>query len=373
MASLTMGVASCSSEEETAIATSRPIAFVPSLTSFTFPTTRGEAVTKDNYATKMASVGVWGFYASGATGKDVTAGSMYVGYTSSTGIELANSNGVYDYANSADIKNWPATTAPLDFYAIHPYDAADTGEETVKPTITGDSQSVYFVNDGYPSYGGECLTDLMYATASGLTADSYNGTVPLEFRHALSQLTFRGVLADETLSVECEQISINNIGCEGTLSLSSGTWSGIDNITYYLTPQTKKSIASTTDTVTLIGDDHAFMLIPQTLTPWTTTSSNPVPITTADSNKQCYLSMSCKIKKDGEYVVGSDDEYGKVYMPFGTELGKMLEMGKKYEITLCFGLGYNEQGEKIEPSTTGPITYTVSVKDWSTTSVLITM
>lgn len=93
-------------------------------------------------------------------------------------------------------------------------------------------------------------------------------------------------------------------------------------------------------------------LIPQELKKWDTSHN----ITTANTNKEGYLSIECKIKIDGFYKLGSDTEYKTLYVPFGAN----WKPGVRYVYTLVFGGGYDADGNTILQ----PINFEPSVEEW---------
>ena len=98
--------------------------------------------------------------------------------------------------------------------------------------------------------------------------------------------------------------------------------------------------------------DGPMLLIPQELKKWDTTHS----ITQANTNKEGYLEITCKIKQNGVYLFGDDNTYKTLYVPFGAT----WEPGKRYIYTLIFGGGYNAQGQSILQ----PINFTTEVDAW---------
>ena len=37
------------------------------------------------------------------------------------GVEIKYNNGKWDYVNTGDLKYWPGTVTPLNFYAVNPF------------------------------------------------------------------------------------------------------------------------------------------------------------------------------------------------------------------------------------------------------------
>ena len=95
-------------------------------------------------------------------------------------------------------------------------------------------------------------------------------------------------------------------------------------------------------------------LIPQKLTAWDTSHNKDE----ADTKKQSYLSIECKISIGDVYYSGSKSDYGTLYVPFGAD----WEPGKRYVYTLIFGGGYDADGNTILQ----PINFDARVEEWPT-------
>lgn len=103
-----------------------------------------------------------------------------------------------------------------------------------------------------------------------------------------------------------------------------------------------------------ISSSKPMFLIPQQLNKWDTSHK----IEVANTNKESYLSIECKIKIGDFYKLGSDaaDGYGTLYVPFSAN----WEPGKRYVYTLIFGGGYDADGNTILQ----PINFDASVGEW---------
>lgn len=308
---------------------------------------RGTAVTTANLTTKAPNFKVWAYLNAAPT-------TEYV-----KGVEISYQSSSWEYTNAADLAYWPSES--LDFYAINPAtnDAVTPGITTTDKTLT------YTVPDNGRTSNANQI-DLMYAVDKG---QSKIARVPLYFKHALSQIVFKGQTISNTLEVEVEKITIANVKGTGTFTLpdattaagsTAGTWALSGEADQKYTNATNTT-AVTTTVQELSLADGAYLILPQKATKWTTTPTTAVTIATADTNHECYLVLSVKIKQSGVYLVGSDSAYGTVYVPFG---GEDWAPSKKYIYTLKFGGGYDQDGKPILQ----PILYDCTVEDWADVS-----
>ena len=107
----------------------------------------------------------------------------------------------------------------------------------------------------------------------------------------------------------------------------------------------------------LTKSDGVLLVLPQTAMKWTTTEASAVPISTAETNNQCYLEIDLKLSQNGVLLIGDASNYGKVYVPFG---GMAWEAGKKYIYTLNFGGGYKDDGTVMLT----PMKFLPTVEEW---------
>ncbi len=96
--------------------------------------------------------------------------------------------------------------------------------------------------------------------------------------------------------------------------------------------------------------------IPQELTAWKVSEEATNTKIRADGAHQCYLSIACKIRQSGAYLLGSASEYKTIYVPFGDT----WEQGKRHIYTLIFGGGYTDQGEAV----LNPIQFDAETTGW---------
>ena len=218
--------------------------------------------------------------------------------------------------------------------------------------------------------------DVMIASALNQTSATNNKTVALQFKHALSQIVFQGILSSDKIRVEIGGLTIKNIANAGVIGFKAGTQEiGVTadktNVADYSIGLSNQTMVSSTSRLSeFTAEDGALIIMPQTLTGWTTTSSVPVTTAQADSKKQTYLSISCKIKSGDTYLVGSSTAFGNVYVPFSAS----FLPGKKYVYTLIFGENASSSGQSqgAFDANGNPILQTIqfsaNVQDWSVIS-----
>ena len=143
----------------------------------------------------------------------------------------------------------------------------------------------------------------------------------------------------------------------------TGSWSDLDDLPsgvsdlYNLTVVQNANITVNSNTeATDITTNTPMLNRPQTLTAWNVSETATKTTTQANEAKQCYLSISCKIRQNGVYLLGSADSYGTIYVPFGDT----WEQGKRHIYTLIFGGGYDDQGEAV----LNPIQFNAETTEW---------
>ena len=276
------------------------------------------------------------------------------------GVKIVYKNGKWDYDDANDLRYWP--TEALDFYAFNPGTVSEDMIVFYSWEATKDVQKIsYTCMDEYGSGTTHANYDVMYAMAKGQTKDSNNGVVKFNFKHILSQVVFKAKTEYENMQVNIKEIKIHNIKFSGVFTLPAtaeemGSWSVNDvNAPKFGVVQNANIEVNGNATATDISTDTPMLNIPQTLTAWTVSAPNKSKLE-ADNAKQCYLEIACKIQQSGAYLLGSADNYGTIYVPFGAT----WEPGKRYIYTLIFGGGYNDQGEAV----LNPIRFEAETTGW---------
>lgn len=274
------------------------------------------------------------------------------------GVNILYSGGKWDYYDHDNLKYWP--TNALNFYAVSPVLADGTYSwqiSNLKKEIT------VLTSDEYAAEHNPKNVDVMYAISKNQTKTPSNGgTVQMQFRHILSQVAFKARTETTNMEVKIEGIKIYNFNFSGTFSLpvtdeapTKDNWNPTTYTTTGFTVVKGKSI-DVENTETPISMDQPMLFIPQELKKWDTTAASPKTTAQAKIDKESYLEISCKIKLDGSYMLGSDEAYGKLYVPFGAD----WQPGMRYIYTLVFGGGYDENGNSILT----PINFTADTKEW---------
>lgn len=301
-----------------------------------------------NYKTQVKDFKVWGFFT------DSTV--YYLGAEGTGGIYITHTSGQdnWDYKTATDVVNWPTDlTKTLDFYAVTPSDNDNyvfSGQTLTYTVPTDQSKQV----------------DLMVARAAKQTKSTANGKVGLAFQHQLSQIVFQGTTLSSNMSVEIKGITIHNVRNNMAIAFAgTATQPAAALSNYAVGLATSKTLNSTTQTVSLTDNNGTLLLVPQTLTPW----ADGTTIAAADGAKQAYLEIECKVTSKTSsgttYLIGSATAYGKTYIP----INATWTAGQKYTYTLKFG-GKNTAGGGVGKDDKGtvqttPITFTVSVSDWT--------
>ena len=213
---------------------------------------------------------------------------------------------------------WPKT-GNVTFYAFAPASNGSVVFNTTSKTLTYTA----------PAAQGS-QQDVIYATAT--KSRPTDGKVALVFKHATAALSVSWSRASDlpsTTTVSVSNVKVCNVKQTGTLSFGSGMTAGGSNISSDL------------------GTSGLMMVAPQATSPWTSGAFT--------SSSGSYLAVSCKVKANGSYVVGSASADGTVYYP----LSQALTAGRATTVNLVFGtkqsdgsrtFGYNANGTRVSQS-----------------------
>lgn len=284
---------------------------------------------------------------------------------------------------TASMYYWPGYQ--LAFFAYAP----QTPGGTVGITNTGKK-----ITDFSPAQTVADQKDVVIAYNTGTRAANEGSGVPLNFKHALSQIEVKAKCSNAQIKVEILGVRIVNVAAKANftfpeaetntayvLNQSQWTdWSEKDQGTandYYIKGTTPVTLTS--DAQSIMFGDNNFMLIPQQLTKWDGTAA-----TTG-----AYLSVLCRISSvnNGNATLlypqptATDAKEGK-YAFSAVGIDTNWEPGKKYIYTLNFCANGGGAGEgDPNPDTSSPvdptpginpgdpilgdpIKFTVTVDDW---------
>lgn len=298
---------------------------------------------------------------------DGTDGAFFMGDKTNTigrtGVNISyTEESKWHYTTGSDLKYWP--TNPLNFYAVNPAENVDASIPYSWEITANTKQITYhIINEN----NGNSNVDVMYAIAKDQTKSINSGTVKLKFHHILSQVAFRAKTNSDGMQVDIKEIQIKNIKTGGIFNLpddaetkpTRSDWElgATDKYTAYTLISKADDapiVVNSTSTAKDITIDNPMLFAPQPLTAWNTTLHKKIG--DADNSDESYLIISCKIKTNDLYNLGSDTEYKTLYVPFGAD----WQPGKRYVYTLVFGGGYDTDGNAILQ----PINFEPEVKDW---------
>ncbi len=311
-----------------------------------------------------------------------TTGALFMGNQSNEyshdGVDIIynKENKEWDYKNLADLAYWP--TNRLDFYAVSPATFDSNLSTNLTWLIHSDEQKIsYSTIDEFNNKENSKNLDVMYAVAKNQAKGTNSGIVKLNFKHTLSQVLFRALVQDKSMEVTIKEMKVHNFVHGGTFTIPEGepaqsNWSGTTPwVGAYTVKKAGTDITvSTTDEkepIWISSVTDPMLFIPQQLTAWSTTPENAVPKDTGNDNGQSYLEIEMKLTQNRQYLIGSEGEYKKIYVPFtnvDTNNVTGWEPGKRYIYTLKFGGGYDDQGKPILT----PIKFNAEVTNWSDAS-----
>lgn len=316
---------------------------------------RADVINNSNL--KDYSFKVYAFTRNSTDGSD---GALFMG-TKDTGsghggIKISHNGTKWNYADLNNLKYWP--TNALNFYAVSPVPKSDDYPFFSWQISQTEKKISYFSSDEYGSESSP-YTDVMYAIATNKS--KADGTVHLKFKHITSQIVFMAKKQLANMNVEIKSIKLYNLEASGVFTIpTNGTDPQQKSWSYNSSLYSKSGLAVIKDATKNVGTDATdislskpMFLIPQKLTAWDTSHD----INTANTNKQSYLSIECKISIDGSNIIDTETTGEKLYVPFEAD----WQPGKRYLYTLIFGGGYTDQGKPILT----PINFTAETDNWN--------
>lgn len=366
---------SCSNDDE--VAGGSPVSPQSSPISYNFgfngKATRGLGLVNADAAdeNKIPNMLVWAYYAPNATG--VNPGDQYIG-SGDEGIIVTNRGGGVWKEEAQYTAYWPAETATLNFQAIAPAsDPSFTVSNNVANSLAHMVATVTVPEDN------SLQKDILMANKDKAYESETGRKVLLNFKHVLSQVRFSVKTASEQVSGVIEDIALCNIKKTGTVGYHAaddvadgenawkkvvlGTTVSDEVVASYsigIVDDGSFDAAQYNTAKEMTKVDGSLLMLPQTTVKWTTADGSAVKIADANTAKNTYIKIYCKIKNGNTYLVGSDESFGNVYIPFEAN----WEMGKKYIYTINIGTGkggFDENGKPLVQ----PISYSVAVADWT--------
>ena len=328
---------------------------------------------------------VWAFDATKETAISTAADFFMGGPTAG----LAHTwNGTNSYYKAAADYFWPEYN--LNFVALTPQSgggigtigisqAAKVGDDLQKPVMTVDVD-IPLTTESEGVYGSDTQKDIMIASIEN-QAPLTSGNASLTFKHALSQLVFKGVIDHETTihKAVVKSIKLVNVASDGTITYTAATDAFSAAINGEGAGQTKTYAANIVNsTVTKLdnntdgpestvladaisgqadnadGRDYQLMILPQTSVTCTgVTNAVNVSQKTAPTAGTYFL-VNADLYANGDNVNKVISSATNVYIPLEDTT---WAPGTKYTYTLKFG-----------DNLMHPITFEASIADWTNAS-----
>lgn len=351
-----IGLSSCSQDETNAVNRSESINFHPTLGA----STRGAVTTLSN----LSPFKVTAFKTSGGANLFENA-------------EVKQTGGKWEMT---DPQTWPGNEE-VKFFAYAPANLPAGASVYIN---SGTQKIFSYVTPQKVSD----QKDIVVAHNTGSRTTSASG-VALNFKHILSQIEVKAKCSDPTVTIKvqgvkvCQVKSAANFTFPTSPTTASGPLAGWDapNAPASFSARLSAPVTLTASEQNITGTEN-FMLLPQTLTPWSG----------AASPNGAYLAVLCQITKNGTQIYPpASGKYGYS----AVKIDSAWEAGKKYIYALNFcspggGAGnidpiptdpVNPTDPTIDPNPgTGgdpvlgnPITFTVTVEDWTAGSTEIGM
>ena len=301
--------------------------------------------------------------------------------------ENVTGGGSWEYITQSDLKFWPSS-GTMQFFAYFPFSDNATFSESISEN--GTVMTIPNLT---------CNHDVLFASTNSL---SYQERVPLTFYHAFSKIESLNVeikggnVESAGGSIEIQKVEFINTSTSGSVLVDN---SGIASYTAASPNVTlskdftssTKTVNSTSKTAELINNtDKAEGYIFATNSSssatnnvkgtekslWNGTKEVLNNSTLSNGNFAC-LKLTCRVKDNTHYLVGSDSSFGDMYIPLtGTDSNHSeitsFIAGKRYKYNIVWehNVGFTDAGDPILK----PILFNVSsVTGWDDVTVTITL
>ena len=344
------------------------------------PTTRGYAAADGDVQT--SGISVWAFNATTETAINNSTGTYFMGGYSAG---LAHTwDGSNNWFKAASDYFWPEYN--LNFVALTPQSgggigaitcsqAAAAGDPAVpsKPVMTV-AIDVPLTTESSGTYGADTQKDIMIASIEDQTPLS-TGSAALTFKHALSQIVFKGGVDGQTTihKAVVKSIKLVNVASDGTITYTAASDAfasgslGDQDKTYAANivnaevtasignadpanDETPNAITGQADNAD--GRDYQLMIMPQTSVTCEGVGAQGVNVSQKDApTAGTYLLVNADLYANGDNVNKVISNTTNVYIPLESTT---WEPGYKYTYLLKFG-----------DNLLHPITFTATVAAWT--------
>ena len=301
--------------------------------------------------------------------------------------ENVTGGGSWEYITQSDLKFWPSS-GTMQFFAYFPFSDNATFSESISEN--GTVMTIPNLT---------CNHDVLFASTNSL---SYQERVPLTFYHAFSKIESLNVeikggnVESAGGSIEIQKVEFINTSTSGSVLVDN---SGIASYTVASTNVTlskdftssTKTVNSTSKTAELInntGKAEGYIFATNSSSSetnsvkgtgnslWNGTKEVLNNSTLSNGNFAC-LKLTCRVKDNTHYLVGSDSSFGDMYIPLtGTDSNHSeitsFIAGKRYKYNIVWehNVGFTDAGDPILK----PILFNVSsVTGWDDVIVTITL
>ena len=286
--------------------------------------------------------------------------------------------GYWDYKVSSELKYWPSST--MDFYAYFPY----SGSSATFASSSTNNTIMTITNET-----GE--QDVLFARQAGQSQTAY---VPLRFNHAFSKIKAINIkVAAVDVSVTVKKVEVLNTSTKGKVLVdntgnASYEATQSDEIRSFDLSSSPKTIDYGSDGVELFGNGANGYLFATNSnvqhyvkgtgkTMWSGNKADLNGGNLSTSEFVC-LKLTCKVEAADHYLVGSESNYGEMYIPMhGTSANSAdiseLLAGRRYtyNIIMQSNVGYEDDGD---PIMLAPIRFSVNeVTAWNDVTVTINL
>lgn len=315
----------------------------------------------------------------GVIGYTTNDNRLYLGSTDKAiAQEWNSSSNAWDYAVPTELKYWPSCS--MNFYAYFPYSAS--GDVFASSDASGDVMTI--TNES----GNQ---DVLFACQRGV---SQTDCTRLNFNHAFSKIKSLTIRVDvEYVEVEVSKVKFLNTSTKGKIKVNNAgnayyeTTGNDEPRSFDLTAHPKVITTDDTNGVELFGtEDNGYVFATNaTLAHYVTGTGkdmwdgNKGSLSGRTLSESVFICMelTCKVKAADHYLVGSESDYGTVYIPMcGTSSSENISellAGKRYiyKVIMSGNVGYDNNGDPIRLT---PIRFDVNeVTGWDDVTVTITL
>lgn len=301
--------------------------------------------------------------------------------------ENVTGGGSWEYNSQSDLKFWPSS-GTMQFFAYFPF--SDNATFSVSISENGTVMTIPNLT---------CNHDVLFATTSAM---SYQERVPLTFYHAFSKIESLNVeinggnVESAGVSIEIQKVEFVNTSTSGSvfvdnLGIASYT-AASSNVTlskdFTSSTKTVNSTSKTAELINNTGKAEGYIFATNSSSSETTKvkgtgkelwngKKDVLNSSTLSNGNYVCLKLTCKVKDNTHYLVGSESSFGDMYIPLtGTDSNHpettSFIAGKRYKYNIVWehNVGFTDEGDPI----LRPILFKVeSVTAWDDVTVTINL